>query len=82
MYQLLFKKRLTGTQWLSLLVLTAGCVVKEAHKFNGSSLAAVPYYSWALIGVQVRVPLHATAHFCTPLHLLHTVTHCFPSLYC
>ena len=54
-YELLFDKRLTARQWLSLLVLTAGCIVKEGSKFagGGASLVAVPYYSWALIGVQI-----------------------------
>eukprot|EP00937_MAST-01D_sp_MAST-1D-sp2_P002141 g2141.t1 len=52
-YQALFARRLSSMQWISLVVLTLGCIVKELPKFTGSGLVEIPYLSWALIGVQI-----------------------------
>lgn len=37
-YQVIFKKRLSGTQWMSLLLLTVGCMIKEMDFNNLSNL--------------------------------------------
>lgn len=66
-YQIVFQRTLSRSQWLSLLLLTLGCIVKQlgsinfadmsgnSHLFNGYLL---------LIAVQVRALLHISLH-CT-----------------
>merc|ERR1712215_365301 len=39
-YQVLFKKTLSSKQWLSLALLTVGCMVHAAGSANGSTAAA------------------------------------------
>lgn len=36
-YQILFRRRLTGTQWLSLVILTVGCLLKEYGLYDNMS---------------------------------------------
>jgi len=52
-YQALFDKKLTSRQWMSLVILIFGCVVKEVHKFSPSNLGTVPYLNWGLVLVQI-----------------------------
>eukprot|EP00937_MAST-01D_sp_MAST-1D-sp2_P002910 g2910.t1 len=70
-YQQLFARRLTRGQWLSLLVLTLGCVVKEApalsRHFTGAGLARVPRAGWALVGVQILAATFAGVYIETLL---------------
>ncbi|KAJ1519351.1 hypothetical protein ONE63_004648 [Megalurothrips usitatus] len=37
-YQVIFKKRLSGTQWMSLILLTVGCMIKEMDFSSISNL--------------------------------------------
>lgn len=52
-YQMLFSKRLSATQWLSLLVITAGCVLKELPKLSSGGLATVELIGFGFLGVQM-----------------------------
>ncbi|KAG8183645.1 hypothetical protein JTE90_005632 [Oedothorax gibbosus] len=54
-FQVLFKKQLSRKQWISLLLLTVGCIVKQMHTTPStpSSSHSAPYFYFILILVQV-----------------------------
>ena len=57
-YQILFKRKLSQEQWGSLLILTAGCMVKQFSFANGFGLvwtSAIP-----LIFIQIACSCFAT----------------------
>lgn len=61
-WQVLFKKQLSRKQWISLILLTVGCIVKEIHTTPStpgaeSAQAAKPFHHtfyFLLILVQVK----------------------------
>ena len=54
-YQFLFKRKLSGKQWISLLILTLGCMLQKMNLLNTENFTAVSVGSGILlILVQVR----------------------------
>ena len=54
-YQFLFKRKLSGKQWISLLILTLGCMLQKMNLLNTDNFTTVSVGSGiVLIFIQVR----------------------------
>ncbi|KAG8232475.1 hypothetical protein J437_LFUL012707 [Ladona fulva] len=49
-YQFIFKRKLSGKQWISLILLTAGCMIKQVDfsLFSGSDKSSLPFTNFHL----------------------------------
>jgi len=55
-YQLLFRRKLSATQWVSLILLTVGCLIKEYGLYNNATSSDVKTNSFRIHNVTSKSP--------------------------
>ena len=51
--QVLFSKKLNRNQWISIVLIALGCMIKEASKLSSASGISANLMAWLLLGVQM-----------------------------
>lgn len=51
--QLLFSKRLNQNQWLAIMLIALGCMLKEASKLGSVAAVSANLVAWVLLGAQM-----------------------------
>uniref|UniRef100_A0A7S0JCZ0 Uncharacterized protein n=1 Tax=Calcidiscus leptoporus TaxID=127549 RepID=A0A7S0JCZ0_9EUKA len=60
LYQMLFSRQLNRNQWRAILLIAAGCIVKESSKFSqGDRQMQANVFAWALLLVQMLCSVFA-----------------------
>lgn len=54
-YQIVFKRRLTALQWLSLILITIGCLVKNSSQFSGGTFSLSNSFNYGILLILVQV---------------------------
>lgn len=54
-YQIVFKRRLTAIQWLSLILITIGCLVKNSAHFSDKSVSLTNFFNYGIVLILVQV---------------------------
>lgn len=55
MYEVVFKRRLSRMQWLSLFLITIGCLVKNGSSITASALSSQPLLSAGIFWILVQI---------------------------
>jgi len=59
LYQVIFSKRLSRDQWLGIVLITFGCMCKEADKLTSSASVSASMHAWLLLLVQLLASVFA-----------------------
>ena len=59
LYQVLFTKRLSRNQWLGIVLITLGCMCKEADKLTSSASLSASVRAWLLLLAQLLASVFA-----------------------
>lgn len=79
LFQILFKKKLSGKQWMSLILLTAGCIVKQMHTPQSPSSSSNEHIDKKSVDPGGFISFHLNFHLF--LILVQVFCSCFAGVY-